>query len=91
VTDPRSMVRPICPNKDYEFLGHGLGLAGPLDRLSGAPTTGLKAKKALGGNRQPKKRGAVSKQRKEEATLIRALADQFTLRVGQINRMIGDP
>jgi hypothetical protein len=61
MTDPRSMVRPICLNKDYEFLGHGLGLAGPLDRLIGAPTTGLKAKKALGGNRHPKKRGAVSK------------------------------
>jgi hypothetical protein len=36
-------------------------------------------------------KAAVSKQRKEEATLIRALADQFTLRVEQINRMIGDP
>jgi hypothetical protein len=36
-------------------------------------------------------KAAASKQRKEEATLIRALADQFTLRVEQINRMIGDP
>jgi hypothetical protein len=59
MTDPRSMDRPSCLNKDYEFLGHGLGLAGPLDRLIGAPTTGLKAKKALGGNRQPKKRVRV--------------------------------
>ena len=36
-------------------------------------------------------KAAASKQRKEEATLIRALADQFTLRVEQINRMIADP